>query len=118
MPDQAIVITDRTGVIQIWNAAAEAIFGHDAASVVGQTLDLIVPPEYRQHHWKGFRAAIEGDSLDIDRASANVPVLCRGGAILRLAVRLLVLRDARQRAVGAMAIFVHDDEADSALPRL
>jgi PAS domain S-box-containing protein len=118
MPDQAIVIADKAGVIQTWNAAAEALFGYDATSVIGQTLDLIVPPEYRERHWKGFHAAIEGKNLAIDRASANVPVLCRSGAILRMAVRLLVLRDARQNPVGAMAIFVYDDEADSSLPRL
>jgi PAS domain-containing protein len=41
MPDQAFVITDRAGVVQIWNVAAEALFGYDAA---GQTFGLIVPP--------------------------------------------------------------------------
>jgi PAS domain S-box-containing protein len=118
MLDQAIVIADRAGVIRIWSTAAETLFGYDEISVVGQSLDVVVSPEYRERHWKGFRAAMEGASLDIDRASANVPVLCKGGTILRLTVRLLVLRDAKQRIVGAMAIFAPDDDAAPSLPRL
>jgi PAS domain S-box-containing protein len=118
MSDQAIVIAAKTGVIQTWNGAAENLFGYDAASAVGQSLDLIVPAEYREHHWRGFRAAMDGDNLNIDRAAVNVPVLCRDGSILRAAVRLLVLRDAKQSVVGAMAIFVRDDDAGSSLPRL
>jgi PAS domain S-box-containing protein len=117
MLDQAIVIADCAGVIQIWNPAAETLFGYGAASAIGQSLDMVVPADYRAHHWRGFHAAMASDDVNIDRASANVPVLCRDGVTRRLAVRLLVLRDAKQRAVGAMAIFTPDDDEPS-LPRL
>ena len=118
MSDQALIFADSGGVIRAWNAGAETLFGYDAASAIGQTLDLIIPPEYREQHWKGFRAAMLGDNPAIDRASVNVPVLSRGGAQRRLAVRLLVLRDARQNVTGALAIFVADDDPGSPLPRL
>lgn len=118
MSDQAVIIADKEGVIRAWNSGAEALFGHDAASAIGKTLDLVVPPEYREHHWRGFRAAMQGDNLAIDRASVNVPVLLHNGTQSRLAVRLLVLRDAKQRIAGALAIFVADDDAASTLPRL
>ena len=117
MSDQAVIVADREGVIRAWNSGAEALFGHDAASAIGQTLDLIIPPEYREHHWRGFRAAMQGDNPAIDRASVNVPVLAHG-AKSRLAVRLLVLRDAKQQVAGALAIFVADDDPASSLPRL
>jgi DNA polymerase family A len=55
--EPALVFAEVTGVIRIWNSGAEALFGHRAEDVVGQTLDLIVPPEYRERHWAGFRAA-------------------------------------------------------------
>lgn len=118
MLDQAIVVADRTGVIQIWSSAAETLFGYDAVSVIGRSLDIVVPADHREHHWRGFHAAMAGDNQNIDRASANVPVLCRDGATRRLAVRLLVLRDAQQQIVGAMAIFTADDDTTSSLPRL
>jgi PAS domain-containing protein len=41
-PD-AIIFADCTGVIRLWNRAAETMFGHGAAEAIGQTLDFIVP---------------------------------------------------------------------------
>ncbi len=118
MPDQAIVIADREGVIQMFNSAAERLFGQPAAVVIGQRLDVLIPAEYREQHWRGFSAAMSGDNLAIDRAAANVPILRATGDTSRAAVRLLVLRDAKQQIVGAMAIFVGDDDPASPLPRL
>ena len=54
----------------------------------------------------------------VDRVAANIPVLHRDGTIMRAAVRLLVIHDARDRAAGAMAMFAADDEAAPPLPRL
>ena len=118
MPDQAIVIADPAGVIQVFNTGAERLFGQQAGNVIGQRLDALIPPEYRAHHWRGFNAAMAGDDLAIDRAAANVPILRGSGESARAAVRLLVLRDAKQQIVGAMAIFVADDDPASPLPRL
>jgi PAS domain S-box-containing protein len=117
MIDQALVVVDTAGIIQIWSAGAERLFGHDAASVVGQGLNVLVPPQYRERHWQGFHAAMAGDNMAIDRAAVNIPALHRNGDVLRLAVRLLVLRDGHQRALGAMAIFTPDEEP-TLLPRL
>jgi PAS domain S-box-containing protein len=116
--EPALVFAGPSGVVRIWNPGAESLFGHSAAEAIGQTLDLIVPPEYRERHWAGFRAAMGAGDGKIDRASANIPALHRDGTILRVAVRLLVIHDARNRAAGAMAVFVADDEAASPLPRL
>jgi len=43
----AIVATDRDGIIRHWNKGAERIFGHGAAEAVGQSLDLIIPEQLR-----------------------------------------------------------------------
>jgi PAS domain S-box-containing protein len=117
MIDQALVVVDTTGIIQIWSAGAEKLFGYDAASVVGQGLNVLVPPQYRERHWQGFHTAMDGANMAIDRAAVNVPALHRNGNILRLAVRLLVLRDGHQRVLGAMAIFAPDEEP-TLLPRM
>jgi PAS domain S-box-containing protein len=116
--EAALVFAEPSGVIRIWNPAAEALFGHPAAVAVGQTLDLIVPPEFRERHWAGFKAAMAAGDGKVDRASANIPALHRDGTILRVAVRLLVIHDARDRAAGAVAVFLADDAAAPPLPRL
>ena len=61
-PD-AVVFAGKDGVISYWNAAAERVFGHPASAAVGQNLDLIIPEQYREAHWRGFnRALAEGDT--------------------------------------------------------
>ena len=57
-------MSDTEGIVQFWNPAAESLFGFAAHEVLGQTLDVIVPPPRRQAHWAGFRRAIaEGRPL-------------------------------------------------------
>src|SRR4051794_19879525 len=53
-----VVLTDAEGVIRFWSAGAETAFGYAAIEAVGQTLDLIVPAEYSDAHWAGFRRAM------------------------------------------------------------
>jgi len=116
--EPAVVFAEPSGVIRTWNAGAEALFGHPAADAIGQTLDLIVPPEFRAQHWAGFKAAMAAGDGKIDRVAANIPALHRGGTVLRVAVRLMVIHDARNRVAGAMAVFAADDETAPPLPRL
>jgi PAS domain S-box-containing protein len=39
----AVVICDRDGVIRVWNAAAERLFGFAPTEALGSSLDLIIP---------------------------------------------------------------------------
>jgi diguanylate cyclase (GGDEF)-like protein/PAS domain S-box-containing protein len=52
----AIVTMDRHGRITEFNPAAERIFGHDKADVMGRELaEIIIPPAYRQRHRQGLQ---------------------------------------------------------------
>ena len=69
----AIVATDRDGIIRHWNKGAERIFGHSASEAIGQSLDLIIPEPLRARHWVGYRHVMrtgqsrygEGDVLAV-----------------------------------------------------
>ena len=50
----AIVLTNADGVIQIWNLGANKMFGYSPEEAVGQTLDIIIPDRFRDSHWDGF----------------------------------------------------------------
>ena len=117
-PAAALVFAEPTGVIRIWNAAAESLFGHRAADAIGQMLDLIVPTDYRARHWAGFHAAMAAADGNIDHSMFNVPALHRDGRVIRVEVRLLVVHDSRNRVAGAMAVFVPADDSAPPLPRL
>jgi len=56
---EAIIFSDRDGMIRLWNRGAETIFGYAAEEVMGESLDVIVPERFRAAHWAGFRRAIE-----------------------------------------------------------
>jgi PAS domain S-box-containing protein len=119
MPTEpAVILAEPSGVIRSWNSGAEALFGHAAADAIGQKLDLIVPLEFRERHWAGYRAAMAAGDGNIDHGAFNIPALHRDGTVMRVEVRLMVLHDARNRAAGAMAVFVADDETAPPLPRL
>src|SRR5215207_7854006 len=73
----AVVATDRAGIIRIWNPGAERIFGHREDEALGQSLDLIIPERLRARHWDGFRQVIEtGES----RYSAGDLLQCPASA--------------------------------------
>jgi PAS domain S-box-containing protein len=111
----ALVVTDAEGVIRYWSNGAQALTGHAAADAMGQSLDLIVPPDYRDRHWAGFHAAMASGNANSEGRSANIPVLCADGTVRRWPGRFTLIRDARGRAVGAAAVLVTPAAGD---PRL
>lgn len=57
-PD-GIIFADPEGIIRAWNAAAERIFGYSSNHAVGKSLDIIIPEQFRDAHWRGYRRAME-----------------------------------------------------------
>src|SRR4030095_332234 len=43
--EDAIITETLEGTIETWNRAAERLFGYSAAEIVGQPIEIIVPPE-------------------------------------------------------------------------
>ncbi len=114
----AVLVVNASGVIQSWSAGAEDLIGQRRSAVVGKTLDVIVPEDFRQRHWAGFRRAMASGTSFIDGQAAILPVLCGDGRVHRLAGRLSLLRNPAGRVVGAMAIYTSSDGLESQLPVL
>jgi PAS domain S-box-containing protein len=105
MDDHAIVGADASGVIQLWSNGAEKLFGYASAQAVGRSLDLIVPEQYRNQHWNGFRNAMANGSSKLDGQSTEIPVKCRDGAMTVFKGAFMLLRNADKKVIGAMVIF-------------
>ena len=43
----------------LWNKAAERLFGYTETEALGQSLDLMIPPRLRKGHWDGYRKTME-----------------------------------------------------------
>ncbi len=101
----AIVATDREGVIRHWNKGAERIFGHRAAEAVGQSLDLIIPEKLRARHWEGYDRAMQtGTSRYGEGDLLAVPGLRKDGTRVSIEFTVALIRDAGGRTIGVAAI--------------
>jgi PAS domain S-box-containing protein len=101
----AIVITDADGLIRFWSAGAEKAFGHLAPQAVGQTLDLIVPPEHTHAHWKGFRGAMASGTAAAEGRANTFPVRKANGEIAQSPGRLTLIREPQGQVIAAVVVF-------------
>lgn len=105
MDNNAVVIADPAGVIRFWSKGAEKAFGYSAERAVGQTLDLIVPPEYRQAHWIGFERAVESGAAGVEGLISPFPVRHACGDVAPAPGRLTLVRQAQGKVIAAMVVF-------------
>jgi PAS domain S-box-containing protein len=110
----AVISADRDGVIREWNATAELIFGHAASDAVGQTLDLVVPAEEREEHWRNYRRVMASGVLNYrPDYILDVEGLRRNHTRVKLDVALIAVRDPAGRLVGITAIMREVEPGDS-----
>lgn len=100
----AVVYADRGGVIRLWNAGAERIFGWSAAEALGQSMDLIIPERLRARHWEGWNRVIETGVTRYSTETLSVPALRKDGATLSIEFTIQLLRDEKGAILGAVAI--------------
>lgn len=101
---EAVVVTDAQGVIRLWNAGAERVFGHQASEVLGQSLDIIIPEKLRKRHWDGYHKTMATGHTSYGEKLLSVPATHRDGHRLSIEFSVALLRDDRARIVGISAI--------------
>jgi PAS domain S-box-containing protein len=100
----AIIFSDRDGLIVVWNSGAENIFGYSAQEALGQTLDLIIPEGLRARHWDGYRQVMESGSTRYGQELLAVPATRKDGARISIEFSILLLRSSIGAVLGAAAI--------------
>jgi PAS domain S-box-containing protein len=101
----ALVATDRNGIIRLWNPGAERIFGHRAEDALGQSLDLIIPERLRARHWEGFRHVMAtGESHYGEGDLLSVPGLRQDGQRISLEFSIVPLKDEQGQMQGIAAV--------------
>jgi PAS domain S-box-containing protein len=94
-----IVALDSRGLVQIWNHAAEEVFGWKREEVIGRPPPYVPPEE-------------EGDALEVQRAALSGQMLHgreirrarKDGSTVHLALSLAPLRDAAGDLTGSITI--------------
>ena len=101
-PD-AIIFSDREGVIRIWNSAAAELFGYLPEEAVGRTLDIIVPEHLRQAHWEGFGNAVAFGHTKHGTGAMKTRATPKAGQKLYVNLAFSVVKDREGKVIGAMA---------------
>ena len=100
----AIIYADRQGLIQLWNSAAEHLFGFKADEVIGQSLDVMIPERLRAAHWAGYRAAMAAGGTRHSGKPMLTKSLHRSGMAVYVEMSFAVVTDANHQSMGSVAI--------------
>lgn len=101
----AIIATDRDGVVTFWNPGAVRIFGFSSDEAMGQPLDFIIPENLRARHWAGYRhTMMTGESRYGEGDLLSVPALTKSGQRISVEFTIAMLRDERNLPTGTAAI--------------
>ena len=98
--DDAIIGKALDGTIVSWNAGAHRMYGYTSAEAVGQSIALIIPPEYREQ-----LQTILGEIAKGRRVASHETVrVSRDGRLLNISLTVSPIVDAAGHVVGASAI--------------
>jgi PAS domain S-box-containing protein len=100
----AVVVSDANGAINVWNPAAERLFGFTQAEALGNSIDLIVPERLRERHWAGYRKTMASGETRYARDLLRVPAVHKDGRILSIAFTVGLLFGPRREVTGIVAV--------------
>ena len=104
----AVVVADANGVIVLWNAGAERMFGHSEAEALGKTLDIITPERLRQRHWEGYDKSMATGTTKYGNDLLRVPAIHKDGRTMSIAFTVAMLFEADGK-VGSIVAIIRDE---------
>ena len=100
----AIIYSNRQGMIERWNAAAAAMFGYTTSDALGQSLDLIIPEHLRAAHWRGFETAMASGTTRLHGRPTLTRALHKSGSKLYVEMSFALVADAAGEVLGSVAM--------------
>ncbi len=98
--NDAIIGKTLDGRITSWNRAAESIFGYSAEEAMGQTMQMLVPPDRRDEEQRMIEALAQGHLVP----AFDTVSLTRSGEPLNLHITISPIKDGEGRVVGVSKI--------------
>jgi PAS domain S-box-containing protein len=104
----AVVASDETGAIVVWNAAAERMFGWSRDEALGKSLDIIIPERLRGRHWEGYDKTMQTGHTKYGHDTLRVPAVDKAGRAMSIAftVAMLFKDDGKP---GAVVSIIRDE---------
>jgi PAS domain S-box-containing protein len=104
----AVVVSNATGAITLWNKAAERLFGYTEAEALGQSLDIIIPDRLRERHWDGYVKTMETGVTRYGTDVLQVPAIDKSGRNFSIAFTVALLYGPEGK-VSDIAAVIRDD---------
>jgi PAS domain S-box-containing protein len=106
----AVVISDASGAITLWNPAAERMFGFTQEEALGNSLDLIIPERLRGRHWSGYEKTMATGETRYGHDVLRVPAVHKDGRSLSIAFTVALLHSAGpERSVTGIVAVIRDE---------
>lgn len=109
VPD-AVVVSGRDGLITLWNAGAERIFGWTEEEALGRSLDLITPERLQKRHWEGYEKSMASGTTKYGSTLLKVPAVHKSGRALSIAFTVAMLFDDAGRVSSVIAVIRDETE--------
>ncbi|NJL72747.1 MAG: PAS domain S-box protein [Candidatus Competibacteraceae bacterium] len=121
-----IISANAQGQVISWNRGAERLFGYSGDEILGKSLTLLMPPDYRDKHNAGMARHELGQGGEHIGKALELHGLHRDGTIFPLELTLgswetregkffsAILRDIRQRKQAEDALAAAKEAAESA----
>ncbi len=99
----AIIVGDREGIVRLWNAGAETMFGWSSEEALGKSMDMIIPEKHRPRHWEGYDQVMGTGVTKYGWGVLAVPALTKDGRRISVEFNVVLLKDAEGRVLGIAA---------------
>ncbi|HWM82232.1 MAG TPA: PAS domain S-box protein [Pseudolabrys sp.] len=101
----AVIVSDRDGIICFWNPGAARIFGFTAEEALGRSLDIIIPERLRARHWEGYRQTMAtGKSRYGSGDLLSVPAIRKDGSGLSVEFTIATVTGTQGAISGLVAV--------------
>jgi PAS domain S-box-containing protein len=106
----AVIASDPSGAINLWNPSATRMFGYTEAEALGKSLDIIIPQRQQQRHWDGYHKTMETGITKYGNDVLRVPAVHKDGHTLSIAFTVAMLHSADGK-ISAIVAVVRDESA-------
>lgn len=106
----AIVASDASGAIILWNPAAQRMFGFTEKEALGQSLDIIIPQRQQQRHWDGYQKTMATGQTKYGNDVLRVPAVHKDGHGLSIAFTVALLYTPDKKVAAIVAV-IRDETA-------
>jgi PAS domain S-box-containing protein len=104
----AIIASDASGAIVLWNPGAERMFGYSEAEALGKSLDLITPERLRARHWDGYHKSMASGTTKYGNDLLRVPAAHKDGRAMSIAFTVAMLFNP-DKSVKAVVAIIRDE---------